>query len=141
MAQSATRPRLCRSSYQPNMLEYIDTCPQTTSLNELFSTKLNLSSLDQFNNTVLDQYFIYMLCQKIGEENDHTNLFQLIHKILIKHGQISKSIFEYSPPSLSSSNTLYTTYQAIYNSYANFIYNEFDLNVLLEIGCFLLKYR
>ncbi|CAF0758676.1 unnamed protein product [Didymodactylos carnosus] len=142
MTQTETRPRLCRSSYQSNILEYIDTCPQTKSLNELFSSKLSLSSLDQFNNTILDQYLVYILCLKIIEDNDDKNLFQLIHQLLLKHGQISKSIFEYTPPLPSlTSNTLYTMYQSIYNTYSMFIYNEFDLDVLIEIGCFLLKYR
>ncbi len=126
------RPRLCRSDYQPNLLEYID-----TTINESFNVNLTLTrtisnGYDQFGNTILDQYLLYLLCQKINPNrtDNLTNDFsQLLHRLIILNGKISKSFFEYSPPANNR-----TIYQAIFNSYTNFMWNEFDVNVLLELG-------
>ncbi|CAF1109755.1 unnamed protein product [Adineta steineri] len=133
------RPRLCRSDHQPNLLEYID-----TTLNESFSLNVALTQTisngyDHFGNTILDQYLLYLLCQKIHpNRSDHLtyDLYQLLHQLVVLNGKISKSFFEYSPP-----NNNRAIYHTIFNSYANFIWNEFNVNVLLELGCFLLKYR
>jgi hypothetical protein len=129
------RPRLCRSDQQPNLLEYID-----TTLNESFSLNLSLTrtisnGYDEFSNTVLDQYLLYLLCQKLNPnrtDNLTNDFYQLLHQLIILDGKISKSFFEYSPPANNRA-----IYQAIFNSYTNFMWNEFDLDVLLEIG----KYR
>ncbi|CAF1607965.1 unnamed protein product [Rotaria sp. Silwood1] len=136
---AVNRPRLYRSDDQLNLLEYID-----TTLNESFSLNLTLiqtisNGYDHFGNTILDQYLLYLLCQKINPNRTNNlinNLYQLLHRLIILNGKISKSFFEYSP----LSNNL-TIYQTMFHSYTNFIWNEFDINVLLELGCFLLKYR
>ncbi|CAF0936460.1 unnamed protein product [Rotaria sordida] len=135
---AVNRPRLYRSDDQLNLLEYID-----TTLNESFSLNLTLmrtisNGYDQFGNTILDQYLLYLLCQKINPNRTNkliNNLYHLLHRLIILNGKISKSFFEYSP----SSNDL-SIYQTMFNSYTNFIWNEFDINVLLELGRFLLKY-
>lgn len=122
------RPRLCRSDHQPNLLEYID-----TTLNESFSLNVTLmrnvtNRLDQFGNTILDQYFIYLLCQKINpNRSDHLtdNFYRLFHEFLMLNETFSKAVFEYVPS---------VTHRTIFNSYTNFIWNEFDVNVLLELG-------
>ena len=122
------RPRLCRSDHQPNLLEYID-----TTLNESFSLNLTLmrnvsNQYDQFGNTLLDQYIVYLLCQKINpNRSDHLtdNFYRLFHEFLLLNEKISKGIFEYVSG---------VTHRTIYNSYTNFIWNEFDVNVLLELG-------
>ncbi|CAF3770123.1 unnamed protein product [Rotaria magnacalcarata] len=129
---AVNRPRLCRSNNQPNLLEYID-----TTLTESFSLNLTLmrtisNGHDQFGNTILDQYLLYLLCQKINpnRSNDLINdLYRLLHRLIVLNGKISKSFFEYS----TSSNNL-LNYQNVFNSYTNFIWNEFDVNVLLELG-------
>jgi hypothetical protein len=127
------RPRLCRSDQQPNLLEYID-----TTLNESFSLDLTLTrtnGYDQFGNTILDQYLLYLLCQKLNPnrtDNLTNDFYQLLHQLIILNGKISKAFFEYSPPVNNRA-----IYQTIFNSYTNFMWNEFDVNVLLEIG----KYR
>ena len=123
------RPRLCRSDHQPNLLEYID-----TTLNESFSLNVNLmrdvanNRYDQFGNTILDQYLVYLLCQKIiPNRSDHLtdNFYRLFHEFLMLDEKISKGIFEYVPS---------VTHRTIFHSYVNFIWNEFDVNVLLELG-------
>jgi hypothetical protein len=125
------RPRLCRSDQQPNLLEYID-----TTLNESFSLDLTLTrtnGYDQFGNTILDQYLLYLLCQKINPnriDNLTDDFYQLLHQLIILNGKISKGIFEYS----SSVNN-----RTILSSYTNFIWNEFDVNVLLELGKYINK--
>ena len=143
------RPPLCRSDQQPNLLEYID-----TTLNESFSLNLTFTravanGYDQFGNTILDQYLLYLVCQKINpNRTDHLSddFYQLLHQLIVCKGKISKALFEYSPFN-----------RAIFSSYTNFIWNELDVNVLLELGecirlsltspsvcflgCFLLKYR
>ncbi|CAF0929615.1 unnamed protein product [Rotaria sordida] len=129
---AVNRPRLYRSDDQLNLLEYID-----TTLNESFSLNLTLmrtisNGYDQFGNTILDQYLLYLLCQKINPNRTNkliNNLYHLLHRLIILNGKISKSFFEYSP----SSNNL-SIYQTMFNSYTNFIWNEFDINVLLELG-------
>jgi hypothetical protein len=138
---TTNRPRLCRSDHQPNMLEYID-----TTLNDSFSSRLKLpitaeatttttsvpNGYDQFGNTIVDQYLLYILCQKLNPnrtDNRTENLYQSLHELLISNGKISKSFFEYSPPPLNRS-----TYQSIFNNYTNFIWNEFDVDILLELG-------
>jgi hypothetical protein len=126
------RPRLYRSDNQPNFLDYID-----TTLNESFSLNLTLTrtistEYDQFGNTNLDQYLIYLLCQKINPnrtDNLTNDLYQLLHQLIVLNGHISKAFFEYSPPFNNRLN-----YQTIFNSYTNFIWKEFDVNVLLELG-------
>ena len=122
------RPQLCRSDQQPNLLEYID-----TTLNDSFSLNLTLTrtttnEYDQFGNTIVDQYLLYLLCQKINpNRTDHLSdeFYQLLHQLLIFNGKISKAFFEYSPS---------ITHRTIFNSYTNFIWNELDVNVLLELG-------
>ncbi|CAF3182797.1 unnamed protein product [Rotaria socialis] len=136
---TVNRPRLCRSDHQPNLLEYID-----TTLTESLSLNLTLmrtisNGHDQFGNTILDQYLLYLLCQKINPNRSNNlinNLYRLLHRLIVLNGKISKSFFEYS----TSSNNL-LNYQNVFHSYTNFIWNEFDVNVLLELGCVLLKYR
>ncbi|CAF4688043.1 unnamed protein product, partial [Rotaria sp. Silwood1] len=153
---TANRPRLCRSDHQPNMLEYID-----TTLTDSFSSRLKLqvtpptttaattttattnvllsNAYDQFGNTIVDQYLLYILCQKVNPnrtDNRTKDLYQSLHKLFLFNGKISKSFFEYSPPPLNCSS-----YQSLFNNYTNFIWNEFDVDVLLELACFLLKYR
>ena len=128
MTDLLTRRRLFRSIDQPNLLEYID-----TTLNESFSLNHRTisSNVDQYQNTILDQYLLYLLCQKINPNrlNNLTNdFYQLLHQLIVLDEKISKSFFEYSNR---------TTIQ----SYLNFIWNEFDVLTLLELGCFLLKYR
>ncbi len=129
---AVNRPRLCRSDQQPNLLDYID-----TTLNDPFCLNLTLTrtisnGYDQFGNTILDQYLLYLLCQKINpNRSDHltNNLYQLLHELIVLNGKISKAFFEYSPPANNR-----TIYEAMFNSYTNFIWNEFDVNVLLELG-------
>lgn len=124
---AVNRPPLYRSDNQTNLLEYID-----TTLTESFSLNLTLmrtitNGYDQFGNTILDQYLVYLLCQKINpnRSDDLTNdLYNLLSQLILLNGKISKSFFEYSP----------SIYQHMFNSYTNFIWNEFDVNVLLEIG-------
>ncbi|CAF3979375.1 unnamed protein product [Rotaria sp. Silwood2] len=128
---AANRQRLYRTDDQLNLLEYID-----TTLNESFSLNLTLmktisSGYDQFGNTTLDQYLLYLLCQKINPNHSNNlinNLYHLLNRLIISNGKISKSFFEYSPPSNDRS-----IYETMFNSYTNFIWNEFDINVLLEI--------
>ena len=130
------RPRLCRSDHQPNMLEYID-----TTLNDSFSSRLKIQSTtnstangcDQFGNTIVDQYLVYILCQKLHPNRTDTrteHLYQSLHHLLISNGTVSKSFFEYSPP--PSINR--AAYQSLFHSYTNFIWNEFDVDILLELG-------
>ncbi|CAF3139971.1 unnamed protein product [Rotaria socialis] len=142
-SSTASRPRLCRSDHQPNMLEYID-----TTLNDSFSSRLKLqvttptnttnpntfpaNGYDQFGNTVIDQYLLYILCQKLTPNRTDTrtkDLYQSLHRLFVTNGKISKSFFEYSPPPINRSN-----YQSLFNNYTNFIWNEFDVDVLLELG-------
>lgn len=137
----ANRPRLCRSDHQPNMLEYID-----TTLNDSFASRLKVqptstttssgpsaaNGYDQFGNTIVDQYLLYILCQKLSpartdSRTDH--LYHSLHELLLSNGKISKSFFEYSPPTLNRSN-----YASLFHNYTNFIWNEFDVEVLLELG-------
>ncbi|UJR26278.1 hypothetical protein I4U23_007618 [Adineta vaga] len=144
------RPRLCRSDHQPNMLEYID-----TTLNDSFSSRLKLQTntsfsttnnntlisngCDQFGNTIVDQYLLYILCQKLNPNriDNHTeHLYHSLHQLFLSNGKISKSFFEYSP-----SMTNRSTYQSLFHNYTSFIWNEFDVDILLELACFLLKYR
>jgi hypothetical protein len=132
---SGNRRRLCRSDHQPNILEYID-----TTLNESFLSRLTLENTttttmtlipngyDQFGNTVVDQYLLYILCQKLNP-NRTEQIYHSLHQLLIFHGQISKSFFEYSPSSTNRSN-----YQSLFTNYTNFIWNEFDIDILLELG-------
>ncbi|CAF3984530.1 unnamed protein product [Rotaria sp. Silwood2] len=152
---TTNRPRLCRSDHQPNMLEYID-----TTLNDSFSSRLKLqitpptttttttntttntllsNGYDQFGNTIVDQYLLYILCQKVNPnrtDNRTKDLYQSLHRLFLLNGKISKSFFEYSPPPINRSS-----YQSLFNNYTNFIWNEFDADILLELACFLLKYR
>ncbi|CAF0889648.1 unnamed protein product [Adineta ricciae] len=129
---AANRPRLCRSDEQPNLLEYID-----TTLNESFSLNLNLTrtianEIDQYGNTILDQYLLYLLCQKIHPYRSDSityDLYQLLHQLLVLNGKISKAFLEYSPPVHNRA-----IYQNTFNSYTNFIWNELNVNVLLELG-------
>ena len=134
---TANRPRLCRSDHQPNMLEYID-----TTLNESF-THLKLQTTatnntvitngyDQFGNTLVDQYLLYILCQKLNpNRTDHKTeqLYHSLHQLFILNSKITKSFFEYSPPPVNRSS-----YQSLFNNYTNFIWNEFDVDILLELG-------
>lgn len=159
LISAAHRPRLCRSDQQPNLLEYID-----TTLNESFSLNLTVTrtiaqGYDQFGNTILDQYLLYLLCQKIDPgRNDPLarELYQLLHQLVAVRGRISKAFFEYAPPLNNRS-----VYHSFFNTYASFIWNELNVKVLLELGesshtvpssrhalaslsragCFLLKYR
>ncbi|CAF1059965.1 unnamed protein product [Adineta steineri] len=144
---SANRPRLCRSDHQPNILEYID-----TTLNDSFSSRLKLQSTttttnntsipngyDQFGNTIVDQYLLYILCQKLNPnriDNRTEHLYHSLHQLFISNSKISKSFFEYSPSLINRSN-----YQSLFNNYTSFIWNEFDVDILLELACFILKYR
>jgi hypothetical protein len=122
------RPRLCRSDQQPNLLEYID-----TTLNESYSlntplTKATANEYDQYGNTILDRYLLYLLCQKINpNRTDHlsSDFYQLLHQLIIFNGKISKAIFECSP---------IVDNRTVFNTYSNFIWNELDVNVLLELG-------
>jgi hypothetical protein len=134
-ANSNNRPRLCRSDHQPNMLEYID-----TTLNDSFSARFKIQSgattttttvngCDQFGNTTVDQYLLYILCQKLHPDRTE-QLYQSLHQLLISHGQISKSFFEYSPPLTINR----AHYQSLFHHYTNFIWNEFDVGILLELG-------
>ena len=121
------RPRLCRSEFQPNLLDYID-----TTLTDLDSALAD--DYDQFSNTPLDQYLLYLLCQKIAPNHSHgleIDFYQCLHQLIVSHGRISKGFFEYAPPTVNRS-----MYQARFNGYANFIWNEFDVHVLLELGKF-----
>lgn len=140
---TANRPRLCRSDHQPNMLEYID-----TTLNDSFLSRLKLQTTtttttnpnitlipngyDQFGNTIVDQYLVYILCQKLNPnriDNRTEHLYHSLHQLFISNGKISKSFFEYSPSLINRSNS-----QSLFNNYTNFIWNEFDVNILLELG-------
>lgn len=129
---AAHRPPLYRSDYQPNLLEYID-----TRLNELYSLNLPLiktvsNKYDQFGNTILDQYLLYLLCQKLNPNKLNpliNELYNLLHRLIILNGKISKSSLEYSPTS-----TDLAFYQVNFNGYTNFIWNEINVCVLLEIG-------
>lgn len=138
---SSNRPRLCRSEHQPNMLEYID-----TALNDSFSSSLTLqistptttnnsltsNGYDQFGNTIVDQYLVYILCQKLSPnrtDNRTKDIYQSLHRLFVLNGKITKSFFEYSPPPMNRSN-----YHSLFNNYTNFIWNEFDVDVLLELG-------
>lgn len=133
----SSRPRLCRSDHQPNMLEYID-----TTLNESFVSRLKLQTpttisnkSDQFGNTLVDQYLLYIFCQKLHpNRSDHRTeqIFHSLHQLFCFHGRISKAFFEYSPSTINRTSSM---------NYTNFIWNEFDVNMLLELACFLLKYR
>lgn len=146
------RPILCRSEFQPNLLEYID-----TTLNESFRINRTVSNdgRDQFGNTILDQYLLYLLCQKI--DKNRREFYQILHRLIVQQSQISKGFFEYSPPSVGHQRSIY---ERNFRCYTNFIWNEFSVNTLLEIGsfltidivfllcsfchfsgCFLLKYR
>ena len=137
---SGNRRRLCRSDHQPNILEYID-----TTLNESFLSRLKLENTssttislipngyDQFGNTIVDQYLLYILCQKLNPtrlDNRTEHIYHSLHQLFIFHGKISKSFYEYSPPSTTNR----TNYQTIFTNYTNFIWNEFDIDVLLELG-------
>lgn len=132
-ATSSHRPRLCRSDHQPNMLEYID-----TTLNDSFSSRLKIQSTtanssDQFGNTLVDQYLFSILCQKLHpNRTDHRNeeVYQSLHQLFIRSNKIGKSFFEYSPPI----NHPRSNYSSLYHHYTNFIWNEFDLDILLELG-------
>ncbi len=138
-SSSSNRRRLCRSDHQPNMLEYID-----TTLNESFLSRLKLENTttttmtlipngyDQFGNTVVDQYLLYILCQKLNPtriDNRIEHIYHSLHQLFIFHGKISKSFFEYSPLASNRPN-----YQSLFMNYTNFIWNEFDIDVLLELG-------
>jgi hypothetical protein len=135
---TGNRPRLCRSDHQPNMLEYID-----STLNESFSSHLKLQTsatnnasttngYDQFGNTIVDQYLLYILCQKLNPnrtDNRTEQLYHSLHQLFILNSKITKSFFEYCPPPVNRSS-----YQSLFNNYTNFIWNEFDVDVLLELG-------
>jgi hypothetical protein len=91
-------------------------------------TKTIANEYDQYGNNILDRYLIYLLCQKISpNRTDHLSddFYQLLHQLIIFNGKISKAIFEYS--------TIIDN-QMIFNTYTNFIWNEFDVNILLELG-------
>lgn len=128
---SSNRPRLCRSDHQLNMLEYID-----TTFNESFISRLKIHSTspsisntcDQFGNTIVDQYLLYILCQKLSPIRNE-QIARSLHQLFLFHGTISKSFFEYSP---STNNR--TNYSSLFTHYTNFIWNEFDPDVLLELG-------
>ena len=129
---STNRPRLCRSDHQPNMLEYID-----TAFNESFFSRLKIhqtssssisNNSDQFGNTIVDQYLLYILCQKLSPTRNE-QIYRSLHQLFLSHGTISKSFFEYSS---SASNR--TNYSSLFTNYTNFIWNEFDPGVLLELG-------
>lgn len=130
---AVNRPRLCRSDQQPNLLEYID-----TTLNESFSLNFTLTrtisnGYDQFGNTILDQYLLYLLCQKLKPnrtDNLTDDFYHLLHQLINLNGKISKGFFEY--PGI---------HQTIFDSYTNFIWSEFDVSVLLEIGKIKLLYE
>ena len=147
---TGNRPRLCRADHQPNMLEYID-----ATISDLFSLSLKLETTqatittpsltttknnntwssnanDQFGNTIVDQYLLYILCQKVDPNRTDSrtkDLYHKLHQLFILNGKISKSFFEYSPPLINRSY-----YQSIFTHYTNFIWNEFDVHVLLELG-------
>jgi hypothetical protein len=136
---SGNRRRLCRSDHQPNILEYID-----TTLNESFLSRLKLENsstttmtlipngYDQFGNTIVDQYLLYILCQKLNPtrlDNRTEHMYHSLHQLFIFHGKISKGLFEYSPMTTNRAN-----YQTLFTNYTNFIWNEFDMDVLLELG-------
>ena len=123
------------------MLEYID-----TTLNDAFSSRLKLqmntttnntntimpNASDQFGNTIVDQYLLYILCQKLNPnymDGRTEQLYHSLHQFFISNGKISKSFFEYSPPIIARS-----TYSSLFNNYTGFIWNEFDVNILLELG-------
>lgn len=147
------------------MLEYID-----AAFNETVFSRLQIQNSpsisngsDQFGNTIVDQYLLYMLCQKLSPyRKDHRTeqVYHCLHQLFLSHGNLSKSFFEYSS---SSSNR--TIYPSLFVHYTNFIWNEFDLGILIDLGkfnthdysrvfvqssshfnafflaCFLLKYR
>lgn len=122
------RARLCRSEYQPNLLDYID-----STLNESVSVDLTLSRTistrdDPFSNTMLDQYLLYLLCQKI--DPSLKDFSRLLHQLILCQTKISKGFFEYSLPS----NRNRAIYQANFASYTNFIWNELDVTGILELG-------
>jgi hypothetical protein len=135
---TANRPRLCRSDHQPNMLEYID-----TTLNDSFFSRLRIQAsattstlipnvYDQFGNTIVDQFLLYILCQKLNpnrKDNRTDEIYHSLHELFLYNGKISKSFFEYSPSSINRSNS-----QSLFNNYTNFIWNEFDIDILLELG-------
>lgn len=133
-SSSTNRPRLCRSDHQPNMLEYID-----TAFNETFFSRLQIQNSpsisngsDQFGNTIVDRYLLYILCQKLSpHRKDHRTeqIYHCLHQLFLYQGKISKSFFEYS-----SSSTNRTTYPSLFAHYTNFIWNEFDLDILIELG-------
>jgi len=135
---TVNRPRLCRSDHQPNMLEYID-----TTLNDSFFSRLKIQTpsttntlipngYDQFGNNIVDQYLLYILCQKLNpnqKDNRTEQIYHSLHQLFIFNGKISKSFFEYSSSTMNRSNS-----QSLFNNYTNFIWNEFDIDVLLELG-------
>jgi hypothetical protein len=120
------------------MLEYID-----TTLNESFFSRLKIqptsttmtlipNGYDQFGNNIVDQYLLYIFCQKLNpnrNDNRTEQLYHSLHQLFLLNGKISKSFFEYSSSSSNRSN-----YQSLFNNYTNFIWNEFDVDVLLELG-------
>lgn len=135
---AGNRPRLCRSEHQPNMLEYID-----TTLNESFFSRLKIQPTsttnsiipnvyDQFGNTIVDQYLLYILCQKLNpniKDNRIEQIYHSLHELFLYQGKISKAIFEYSPTSINRSNS-----QLLFTNYTSFLWNEFDIEILLELG-------
>lgn len=123
---SNDRPALCRSEFQPNLLEYIDT---TLSESFVIHRTVTNDERDQFGNTQLDQYLLYLLCQKI--EPSRAEFYHHLHQLILDQGHISKGFFEYSPPSHGHQRSIY---QQNFRSYTNFIWNEFSVNVLLELG-------
>jgi len=120
------------------MLEYID-----TTLNDSFFSRLKIQTpsttntlipngYDQFGNNVVDQYLLYILCQKLNpnqKDNRTEQIYHSLHQLFIFNGKISKSFFEYSSSTMNRSNS-----QSLFNNYTNFIWNEFDIDVLLELG-------
>lgn len=135
---SGNRPRLCRSEHQPNMLEYID-----TTINESFFSRLKIQTssttnslisnvYDQFGNTIVDQYLLYISSQKLNpnrKDNRTEQIYHSLHELFLYQGKISKAFFEYSPSSINRSNS-----QLLFNNYTNFLWNEFDCEILLELG-------
>lgn len=130
---SSSRPRLCRSEHQPNMLEYIDTTLSETFLSHLKLQSTSTSTVyDQFGNALVDQYLLYILCQKLHpNRTDHRTeqIYHSLHQLFLFNGKISKAVFEYSPSTMNRANAL-----NLFHNYTNFIWNEFDVNILLELG-------
>ena len=122
------RARLCRAEYQPNLLEYIDnTLTESVAIDLTLPRTLSTRD-DPFSNTMLDQYLLYLLCQKIDPAIK--DFWRLLHQFILCPTKVSKGFFEYSLPV----NRHRAIYPANFVSYTNFIWNELDVTGLLELG-------